>query len=565
MIQLLHIENIAVIDKADVTFGGGLNVLTGETGAGKSIIIDALSAVTGGRASRELVRTGASGATVTAVFDGVDAAQWLDDNGITPDDDGKLFILRKITAEGKNSCRVNGCPVSVAQLRELGAMLVDIHGQNDGRKLLDEHAHRAYLDTFGDLGQDVADYYDTYKALRDKQVEIEKLTMDEGEKERRIDTLRFQLDELERADIRPGELDEITERRELLRNASKLTGGLDGALTALFGGEDLPGAVALIGDAAQQTDGAARFSSELSSLAEKLRDLGFAAEDAAEELRDFRAGLEFSPDELDRLDARLDILKRLMRKYGKDEQSLLEYSQSCRAELDDIEFASDKLAGLEKQRSALIKQAKDKAAGLTDKRRAAAQLLTARIRDELGGLNMAGVRFEVEFEPAKSADGLGPSGGDELRFLMSANAGQAPGRISRIASGGELSRIMLALKNVLTENEDVGTMVFDEVDAGVSGIAAQRVSEKLADLSRARQVLCVTHLPQIAVMADTHFEISKTVRDGHTFTDVCVLDDDGREREVARLIGGENITDTTLKSAAEQIASASGYKADRRK
>lgn len=560
MIQLLHIENIAVIEKTDITFGPGLNVLTGETGAGKSIVIDALSAVTGGRASRELVRTGADSAMVTAVFSDIDVSGWREENGIEQDEDGKLFLMRRITSDGKNTCRVNGCPVSVAQLRELGGMLIDIHGQNDGRKLLDESAHRAYLDSFGGLLDDVAICSAAYKSLRDKQSEIERLSMDESEKERRIDSLRFQLNELDKAEIRPGEIDEKTARRDLLKNASKLTDALDGALTALHGGDRSYGAAALIGEAEAHTASAARYADSLGNIAAKLKDLHYAAEDVTEELRDMRASLDFSPNELDSLEARLDTLRRLMKKYGGSEAELIAYREKCRQELDEVEYASDKLQKLEIELESLNADAQKKAESLSKKRQAAAKALEERIKEALSGLSMAGVRFEVEFEKTKGEFGLSSAGCDEIRFLMSANAGEAPGRISHIASGGELSRIMLALKNVLTENDDIATMVFDEVDAGVSGVAAQRVGEKLADLSRNRQVLCVTHLMQIAMMADVHFQIEKKTQDGRTFTNVTELDGEGRKRELARLIGGDNITDTTLLSAAEQLAASQAYK-----
>jgi DNA repair protein RecN (Recombination protein N) len=560
MLQLLHIENIAVIEKADITFGPGLNVLTGETGAGKSIVIDALSAVIGGRTSKELIRTGASAATVTAVFSGVDLTEWLDDNGIEKDEDGALLLMRKVAADGKSTYRVNGCPVTAAQLRELGGLLIDIHGQNDGRKLLDESAHRGYLDSFGGHREALDTYAAAYKALRDKQAEIEKLSMDESEKERRLDSLRFQLGELEKADIHPGELAEKTARRDLLKNASKVTDALDSALYALNGGDSTEGAVALIKEAESQTASAARWADSLKSIAERLKDLLYNAQDVTEELRDQRGGLEFSPGELDALEQRLDTLRRLMRKYGGSEEELLAFRDKCRSELDEIEFSSEKLVKLEKELEQLKSDAVKKACVLSDKRREAATRLEARIKAELSGLNMAGVRFQVAFDAVGGDLGLNGAGCDEVRFLMSANAGEAPGRISHIASGGELSRIMLALKNVMTENGELATMVFDEVDAGVSGIAAQRVGEKLTDLSRDRQVLCVTHLPQLAVMADVHFEIEKKTENGRTFTYVNELSLEGRKKELARLIGGEHITETTLASAAEQLKAAEAYK-----
>ena len=564
MIELLHIENIVVIEKADVRFGPGLNVLTGETGAGKSIVIDALSAVTGGRTSRELVRTGADSASVTAVFSGVDVSEWCDENGVTPDEDGKLFCMRKITADGKNTCRVNGCPVTVGQLRELGERLIDIHGQNDGRKLMDESAHRGYLDSFGNHTKALDTYRTAYKKMRDKLAEIEKLTMDESEKERKLDMLRFQLEELDRADIKPGEFDEKSARRDLLKNASKLTQSLDGALYNLHGGDDTNGAVSLISEAEQMVAGAARYSDSFEAIYERIKDLLYAAEDVSEELRDMRDGLDFSPGELDALEARLDTLRRLMRKYGDSETDLIAFRENCRSELEEIEFASDRLAKFESELESLKTDALEKANTLSEKRRKAASQLEKRIKVELADLNMAGVSFVVDFSPARGEYGLNDSGCDEVRFLMSANAGQAAGRIKNIASGGELSRIMLALKNVLTENDEAATMVFDEVDAGVSGVAAQRVGEKLSDVSQSRQVLCVTHLMQIAVMADVHFQIEKKTEAGRTFTYVKDLDEEGRKHEIARLTGGENVTETTLLSAAEQLEASANYKGKRK-
>ena len=559
MIKLLHIENIAVIEKADVEFNSGLNVLTGETGAGKSIVIDALSAVTGSRTSRDVIRTGAEFASVTAVFSNADCA-WFGENGIEPDESGDAFISRKISADGKNTCRVNGVPVSATQLRELGALLLDIHGQNDGRKLLDEGAHLSYLDAFGNLGDALESFRDMFRNLRAKKAEIEKLSMDEREKERRIDTLKHQIEEIERAKLRPGELEELSTRRELLLNASKLTEAVETAFEALYGGDNSAvGAVALVGDAQAMLDRASRYSDGLRVLSERLSDLCYTAQDISDELRDFRAQLDFTPGELDELEARIDVLKRIVRKYGGEEEAL-EYLERGKSELFDIVDSSNKLAKLESELGKCVQEAVKCAGELSQMRKATATSLQSRVMDELTQLNMPGVIFSVEFYPARGEYGLCANGCDEVCFLMSANAGETPGRINRIASGGELARIMLALKNVLSVKQETGAMVFDEIDTGVSGIAAQRVGEKLAKLAQRRQVLCVTHLPQLAVMADTHFEIQKSVIEGRTFTHVNALDFEGRKKEIARLSAGENITTTTLKSAAEQLAAAEEYK-----
>jgi len=558
MIKLLHIENIAVIEKADIEFSCGLNVLTGETGAGKSIVIDALSAVTGGRTSRDVIRTGANCASVTAVFSDACGAL-LESSGVEPDESGDIFITRKITADGKSVCRVNGAPVSAAHLRELGACLLDIHGQNDGRKLLDESAHLSYLDAFGGLGGSLGDFRAAYEKLRDKKAEIDKLSMDESEKARRIETLKLQIAEIERAKLKPGQLDELSARRELLLNASKLTEKVEAAFQSMYGGDDTTGAVALISFAQGQMDRAARHSEGLRRTSERLLDLLYSAQDISDELRDFRAKLDFSPGELDELDSRLDVLKRITRKYGTEAEAL-EHLTRFTAELSDIEDGENRLAKLGNEHARCVREAVNLAGKLSDMRKKAARALQKRVMEELSQLNMPGVSFLIEFGDVKGERGLSASGCDEVWFLMSANAGETPGRINRIASGGELARIMLALKNVMLSEQDTGAMVFDEIDAGVSGVAAQRVGEKLAKLAKNRQVLCVTHLPQIAVMADTHFEIQKNVSDGRTFTYVNELDFEGRKKEIARLSGGENITATALKSAEEQLAAAEEFK-----
>ena len=559
MIKLLHIENIAVVEKADIEFSAGLNVLTGETGAGKSIVIDALSAATGGRASRDLIRTGAAFASVTAVFSETSSNEWLAHNSIESDESDEIYITRRISADGKSVCRVNGVPVSATQLRELGAALLDIHGQNDGRKLLDEGAHLNYLDAFGDLAQLVGEYHESYRKLIETKGQIEKLSLGESEKERRVSELSYQIEEIERARLRPGEQEDLSDRRVLLLNASKLTDGVDSAFQAMSGGDSADGAVALISEAQGKLDRAAAYSEGLRVLSERLLDLCYTAQDITDELRDFRSQLDFTPDELDELEARLDVLRRITRKYGGEKEAL-EHLARCQAEISDIEYGADRLAKLEDKLEKCLQEALGHADRLSAARKAAARMLESRVMDELSQLNMPGVKFLVEFDAVRGEYGLRVSGRDEVRFLMSANAGEAPGRIGRIASGGELARIMLALKNVLSGSLDSGTMIFDEIDSGVSGIAAQRVGEKLATLAKQRQVLCVTHLPQIAAMADTHFEIRKSVSEGRTYTYVNELDYEGRKMEIARLSGGENITATTLKSAAEQLSAADKFK-----
>ena len=556
MLSELHIENIAVIERADISFGAGLNVLTGETGAGKSIVIDAIGAVLGERVSRELVRRGSEKGLVTASFDVEACKAWLEENEIEAEDE--LIIQRRISADGKSSCRVCGNPVTAAQLKELAGLLVDIHGQNDGRQLMDERKHREYLDRFGVDAGVLDAYRRTYNEYVAIKKELSSLQMDEIEKERLSDSLRYQIEELERAQLKAGEYDSICARRDLLRNAEKLTEALDAAMALLSGDED--NALSMTQNAAWYVSRAAAFSPELEQSAETLNSAAFSISDAAETLRDFRESLDFSPEEYDSLETRISLLSKLQRKYSRDEDGLIAYLGACREKLDNIQYADERSAKLEKQLNEAAKRCRNEAAHLRAARQKAAALLEKRISAELRELNMPSVRFSVEFSPLESDPGFDANGCDRVRFLMSANAGEELGRISRIASGGELSRIMLAMKNVFAEKDPVPTMIFDEIDTGVSGIAAQRVGEKLWHVSLGKQVMCVTHLPQIAAMADQHYLIRKEERGERTYTDVFPLDREGRRRELARLHGGDNITALTLASAEEQLTACERFK-----
>ena len=556
MLNELHIENIAVIEKADISFRKGLNVLTGETGAGKSIVIDSIGSVLGSRVSKELVRRGAEKGLVTAVFDAAGCEDWLSENDIEADDE--LIIQRRISADGKSSCRVCGTPVTVSQLRELAQRLVDIHGQNDGRLLLDESRHREYLDRFGTYGDEIEAFSAAYRKYTGIKKEIDSLRMDEIEKERLSDSLRFRIEELERAQLKAGEYDELSSKRDLLRNFEKLSEAINQTLEYLYEGEE--NAVSMAQNASYYAQRAAALTAELESAAQNIASAEFALSDAAETIRDFRDSLNFSPEEYDRLETRLALLNKLRRKYGKDESELIEYLEQCREKLDNIQYADERTAKLEKELLAAKKQCRDKAAALGMARRETAKALSMRIQKELKELNMASVRFEVEFAPIENETGFDSHGADEIRFVMSANAGEALGRISKIASGGELSRIMLAMKNVFAENDPVATMIFDEIDTGVSGRAAQRVGEKLFSVSLGKQVMCVTHLPQIAAIADNHYLIRKEERGGRTYTEVNLLDRDGRIAELARMYGGDNVTQSTLASADEQLTLSERFK-----
>ena len=559
MLSLLHIENIALIQSADIRFEPGFNVLTGETGAGKSIVIDSIGAVLGERTSRELIRTGAKSALVTAVFTRVPPLPWLEENGF-PTGEEELLLQRELQGDGRNVCRIDGKLVTVAQLRELGRQLLNIHGQHDGQQLLDPASHLGYLDQFGGCQPLLEDYQEAYRKWHDIRREMDKLQMDEAERSRRVDTLNYQIQELERAQMKAGEDEELSARRTLLRSAGKLMEAVQSAEFALSGDEDRDGACSLIAQAEGEVQGVSSISPELGELSEKLTALRCAADDAADTLRDLSRSFDFSPGELDQVEERLDLLYRLRKKYGPTVEDMLAYLDRCRKELDQIQYADDTLARLEKDLKKAQKEAARRGESLSQARREAAGALQARVQEELRQLDMPKVQFQTEFTPKGGEAGMDETGLDEVQFLMSANLGEALKPIQKVASGGELARIMLALKNVLAEGDQIGTLVFDEVDTGVSGRAAQKVAEKMAQVARGKQVLCVTHLPQIAAMADTHFSVQKGEREGRTYTRLERLDRSQRREELARLIGGASITPSLLESAEELLRQAEQQK-----
>ena len=560
MLSLLHIENIAVIESADITFSEGFNALTGETGAGKSIVVDAMGAVTGGRASRELIRTGAKSALVSGVFVGVRALPWFDEAGFGPDENGELLLQRELLPDGKNLCRVNGRPVTVTQLRALGRQLLNIHGQHDGQQLLDESCHLWYLDRFGCTQSQLADYQEAYQKLTALDRRMAALRMDEAEKARKMDSLNYQIQELEQAGLMAGEEEELQQRREVLSNAGTLAEATDRVHYVLSGDEDSSGAAALLMEAEQALERVAGVSAQLDALRAQLTECRVLAEDAAELARDARGSFDFEPGELDQLETRLDLLYRLKKKYGATVEDMLIYLDRCRTELDDIQLADDTLLRLEAEREKTLNRAQKKARVLSAAREKAARALQSRIQLELAQLDMPKVRFQAALLPVDNDAGLCDTGMDQVRFLMSANVGEDLKPIQKIASGGELARIMLALKNVLAEQDEVDTLVFDEVDTGVSGRAAQKVAEKLAQVARHKQVLCVTHLPQLAAMADVHFSVEKGERKGRTYTAVEVLDRSRRQAELARLTSGDKVTQAALDSAGELLEDDRHYK-----
>jgi len=548
MLSLLHIENIAVIERAEISFGRGFHVLTGETGAGKSIVIDAISAILGERSYRDMIRTGADKASVRAIFTDVPEYPWFEENGV--EYDPEVVIQRDIYLDGRNNCRVNGTPVTVTILRKLGIQLINIHGQHDSASLFDENNHLRFLDDYAENGSLRDTYAEKYAAVDALNREIERFSMDEGEKLRKLEMLKYQIAEIQKAELEAGEDETLEARRKVLQNAEKLSDGLNSAVESLYGSDDTDGAISLLSNAQRELARLSRYTDTFNELQERLMDLVYSVQDAAEDLRDQRDDLSYSGDELEQIEARLDVIHRLRRKYGADCAEILAYLENAQKELDEIEFSDDHLEKLKAKLLKAEKEAWDAAYALRDSRILAAETLSERILDELSQLDMPKVQFSCIFTELD----LTANGADSVAFYMSANTGEALKPMSKVASGGELARIMLAIKNVLAQQDQVPTLIFDEVDTGVSGRAAVKVAEKLHSIAAKKQVLCVTHLPQIAAKGDNHMLISKSERDGRTYTSVTPLDREGRKQELARIIGGANITEITLKSAEEMLS-----------
>ena len=551
MLTRLHIENIAVIEKADIAFDTGLNVLTGETGAGKSMIIDAINAVLGERVSRDIVRSGSDKADVAALFSDLSPAACaaLAEQGYEPDEEGCLLLRRTINAEGKSGCRINGQPATASVLREIGRSLVNIHGQHDNQALLDPERHVDYLDRLGGLMPLREDYAASYAQLCRLRGERQKVDMDEAAKSRRLDMLRYQIDEIEAADLQEGEEDHLVEQRSLYRNAERIAESVAAAKQALNGDEESDGVLARLTGAVDALTDAGRYVNELDELAKRAQGLLYELEECAGDLRGFGSGLEFNPEDLDRVESRLELIKRLESKYGPTVADVLRFGEQARIEWEEIELSDQRAAQLDEECAKALAETEQKAAVLTSARQAAALRFAAQVGEQMRFLDMPRVRLEVSVEPAA----LFSKGADRVEFLISVNPGEPVRPLARIASGGELSRIMLALKSVMADVDEIDTLIFDEIDTGISGRAAQKVGLRLRQLGDTRQILCVTHLAQIAAMGHRHLLIRKEVRRERTYTEVNSLDPSGREEELARIIGGE-ATHANLQAAREMLA-----------
>lgn len=552
MLSNLQIENIAVIKSASIDFENGFNVMTGETGAGKSIVIDSLNAILGERTSRELIRSGADSASVCAEFQNVgdNVKNELEKLGIEKDD--TLIVSRKLTPDGKNVCRINGMPATVSMLKALGVQLVNIHGQLDNQSLLSPETHCSFIDKLAGSGRELNEFKELYSLYIKKENELKSLNTDVNEKNRRLDILNYQIEEIQKADIRPGEKDELTEKLGFLRNAEKVLDLLHTAYAALNGDGEMPGAADAAADAASKLLSAADYSSDFAETANGVNDAAMNLSAYTEELRDKIYSLDYDPNETERAEERLDVIYRLSQKYGDSEEDILAYLENAEKERDALSFSDERAEQLRAETEKAYNEALAAAKKLSEIRIEAGKKFSADVERELAFLDMPSVKFIVNDSVGK----LYENGIDNIEFLLSANAGEEPKPLSKIASGGELSRIMLAIKCVLSELDDIDTLIFDEIDSGVSGRAALKIAAKMKELSKTHQVICVTHLAQIAAFADEHKLISKEEKDGRTYTCIASLDYNGRKYELARIMGGLTVTQSILNSAEELLSSA---------
>ena len=551
MLDSLSIENIAVIEKADIEFSDGLNVLTGETGAGKSIVVDSINAVLGERASKELVRHGTDNATVTAVFQDIsgEVKDKLSDLGLKSSDDDSLMITRKISAQGKSSCRVNGSPCTASMLRELSTLLVNIHGQHDSQALLNPDYHYKFIDMLSDSDRAVSEYKDCFKKLVSVRRKLKELTVDADEKDRQLELLNYEIKELEEADIKLGEREKLKIRRNIIINSQTLINALNSVLSAIDGDEDTSGIENLASYAAKEAESVSSIDGELKSIYDKLLDLF----DLTESIRDLTekklSEIDYSEAELEEIEARLDLLFRFSSKYGESEEEMLSYLENAVQRRDSIVNSDEELIKLNAEYDKAYDETLLKAKALSDYRKSVAEKFEKDVKAQLEYLDMPKIQFSVFFDRGN----LSSNGYDKIEFLISTNPGEPPKPLAKIASGGELSRIMLAIKNIIAQKDSVNTLIFDEIDTGVSGRASRKIGLRLKSVAEHTQVICVTHSAQIASCADNHLLITKQFDNDRTYTSVKSLDYEERKQELARIMGGLNITDTLLQSAEELL------------
>ena len=549
MLSSLQIENVAVIQKANVHFEKGLNVLTGETGAGKSILIDSINAILGNRTSKDLVRTGAAKAVIRAAFEDVPPAvlDSLEKAGYERSE--ALLLSREITAEGKSTCRINGMPATAAVLRELCGGLININGQHDSVGLLNPARHEGILDAYAQNSAEYQAYYAIYRELVGVKKTLDAMITDESEKQRRIDLLSYQVQEIDEAGLTAGEEQTLESRRKVLANASTIRDRIAQCYALLSGGDEAPGAVDLLGEASNAVDAAAQLDGELSAGAGQLLDLYYAAKDVAADLIGRLDAYDTNDAELDEIEQRIDLIYKLRRKYGDTVEDILAFGERARKELEMIQSSQERVEHLQKEQRRLYTLAREKAEALTQTRLKAFDELNKRISGTLDFLNMPGVRMTLRH----SRGPLASHGQDSVEFYISTNPGEAPKPLAKIASGGELSRITLAIKNAMADKDAVPTVIYDEIDSGVSGKAASRIGEVLRQSAEGHQILCITHTAQIAALADCHLLIQKNITNERTYTEIHPLDENGRVEALARLISGDHVTELSLANAREML------------
>ncbi len=546
----MYIENIAVISQASIPLTQGLNVFTGETGAGKTVLINAINAVLGGRVSKDIIRNGEKKAVITAVFEDIlpSAVEKITDLGFSPED-GELMLSRELFVDGKSSCKVNGRPCTATILKQLANCLLDIHGQNDSRFILSTTGQIEFIDNFGDLDSELADYKKEYYALQELNEQLDNLEQDDSYRLQKIDMLKYQIEEIENAELTEDEDDELTTRREIIRNAEKITSALACIYNALHGNEEMAGVLTGISDIEDNLDVAAKYVEGMDYYNNKIVDMRCDLEELANSAESVLEDYDFNPSELDKIESRLAEITSLKKKYGETVAEILEYLDKTEQELDDLLNSDKKLEKLQKQQASQLKSCKAMAKKISDKRKVYGKDFVKRIQEELLYLDMPNIKMEVMHKVQE----LTANGQDSMELYISTNVGEEPKPMAKIASGGELSRVMLAIKTVLAEKDNTGTVIFDEIDTGVSGSAAHKIGQKLWQAATNMQILCVTHLAQVAAFGDNHVKIVKEIKDNKTFTKLETLNPDLRIQEIARISVGDNITESALKSAEEML------------
>lgn len=551
MLKTLCIENIAVIEKADIEFSKGFNVLTGETGAGKSIVVDSINAILGERTSKELVRAGSENAFVTAYFEDINSEvkQKLNEFDLPCEDDGTLMLSRKISAQGKSTCRINGSVCTVSMLKEVGNLLVNIHGQHDSQTLLNADYHYKFVDMYGSLDGVLDEYKQSFKQLLSVRKQLKALTLDADERDRQIELLDYQIKELTDAEIKVGEWDELKKRKNLILNSQNLLQSLNSALAAFNGSDDYSGISTLLSTAVKELGTVSDVDGDIKAVYDKTEALNDSVEVVKDALLDKINSIEFEPEELDRIEERLNLYYTFSNKYGETEQDMLYYLDEAVKKRAAFENSEEELEKLNVRYDEIFNQTVALAQKLTDLRKSTAEKLGNEICKQLEFLDMPKIKFTTSFEKGN----LSANGWDKIEFLIATNVGETAKPLAKIASGGELSRIMLAIKSIIAQKDSIDTLIFDEIDTGVSGKASRKIGLKLKELGAFTQVICVTHSAQIASVADSHFLIEKNVENDRTYTNVTVLDYDGRKNELARIMGGINATESLLKSAEELL------------